>query len=64
MLKIDAGGLRIFILLIAVSRKAANSGKLMECSMQGDSDGALLTAYGEEQARRCRDALSQIPFDR
>ena len=32
--------------------------------MQGDSDGAVLTDYGKSQARRCRDALSQIPFDR
>lgn len=31
--------------------------------IQGDSDGAVLTEYGESQARRCRDALSQIPFD-
>ena len=32
--------------------------------LQGDSDGAVLTKYGESQALRCRDALSQIPFDR
>ena len=31
---------------------------------QGDSDTARLTEQGKAQARRCRDAVSQIPFDR
>jgi hypothetical protein len=31
---------------------------------QGDSDGSVLTPFGQEQARRTRDALSRMPFDR
>ncbi|KAK9830878.1 hypothetical protein WJX81_001056 [Elliptochloris bilobata] len=31
--------------------------------IQGASDESVLTAFGERQAVRCRDALSRVPFD-